>query len=190
MPLADGLPVVWQRGNHPGNNQVVKAGHMALMLNFGKYEGKTLESVFFIDPGYAWWMEEKLAEDPRAFRGLDLDRFRTLTKRATHLKIPGPCPWCKKRPITRMFLTAQPFRESLAVVSFDCDDCAPPRGASPSSAVRPGFKTPDYYKSYDKTGGKFLVEAIKYAYFKNASYRITPKRAEEFWNNPENFTEF
>jgi len=35
---------------------------MAYTLGFGKYNGKTLEWLFFNDPGYVWWMIDKGAD--------------------------------------------------------------------------------------------------------------------------------
>ncbi|MEW6675438.1 MAG: hypothetical protein AB1348_05480 [Nitrospirota bacterium] len=92
------------------------------------------------------------------------------------MKIPGLCPWCNKRPVTRMFLTLHISR-GLGRVDFDCDKCSP-GGGSLSMPLKPAFFTPDYYRNYDKTGAKFLIDAIKYAYFKNSSIRMTQKKKE------------
>lgn len=63
----------------------------------------------------------------------------------------------------------------------------PPVGGSPTAALTPGFYTPDIFRGYDKTGGRFLVEAIKYEFFREKSYRMTKKRVRAFWDNPDNF---
>ncbi|KIG14345.1 hypothetical protein DB30_06947 [Enhygromyxa salina] len=89
------------------------------------------------------------------------------------------------KPISRMFLT-QHTSGGLAKVDFDCDTCRP-LGGSNTTHFQPGFFTPDAFRKYDKTGGKFMVQAIKQAYFKDPSYRMTQKRLEEFFGNPKNF---
>lgn len=161
---------------------------MALILTFGKHKGKTLEWLFFNDPGYVWWLEEQFYGNPGIMPHSERGRFKALLKKASHLKIPGVCPWCKERPVTRMVLTAQASGEGLAGVSFDCEQCRPPSTAKSISA-RPGFRTPDFYREYDKSGGKFMVKAIKQAYFGDGSYPMTQKRIDAFWDNSDNFAE-
>lgn len=162
---------------------------MAYILSFGKHKGKTLEWLFFNDPGYVWWMLEKdVDKDTTKFTPNERLRLETLVRRARHLRIPGKCSWCNKKPITRMFLTEHPSG-GLARVDFDCDDCYP-MGSSNTSALRPSFFTPDYYKNYDKFGASELISAIKDAYYKDVTFRMTQKRLEEFFNNPEHFVSF
>lgn len=159
---------------------------MAFTLNFGKYKNKTFEWLFFHDPGYVWWMIEK--NIPERFSKVESKRFEDLVRRAKHLKIPGLCSWCNQRTITRMFLT-QHTSGGLAKVDFDCDECHP-FGSSPTVSLVPSFFTPDFYRNYDKTGANFMIEAIKSAYFKDPSYRMTQKRMEDFFNDRNNFMNF
>jgi hypothetical protein len=56
--------------------------------------------------------------------------------------------------------------------------------------MRPGFFTPDLYRSYDKTGARFMVRSIKHAYFGDVSHRMTQARLEAFFDNPTNFVNF
>ncbi len=155
---------------------------MVYRLTFGKHKGKSLEWLFFNDPGYVWWMEGNGADRnlPVAAR----ERLSALRSRAKRLRIPHPCPFCKKRPISRMFVT-QHISGGIGRVDFDCDECAP-EGLG-SVEVPPGFYTPDLFRGYDKTGARFLIEAIKYAYFRDSSYRMTQPRLEAFFDNPKNF---
>lgn len=115
-------------------------------------------------------------------------RFDELVKRASHLKIPGLCQWCKEKPVTRMFLT-QHISGGLATVDFDCDTCHP-MGGSPTVALKPSFYSPDVFRKYDKTGAKFLVDEIKRVYFGSSSCRLTQKRMENFFNDKDNFVHF
>ncbi len=163
---------------------------VAYKLSFGRYIGKTLEWLFFHDPGYVEFIVGKnIHNDPLKFTSSERHRFNELYRRASLLKIPGLCTWCKKRPITRMFLTEHPSSGGLVGVAFDCDSCAP-QGSSYSIACKPAFFPPNIFRNYDKMGGRFLVKAIKRAYFKNSSCRMTQKRMESFFNDPKNFVNF
>lgn len=162
---------------------------MAFVLSFGKHKGKTLEWLFFNDPGYVWWiLQNNVEKDSTKFTSAERSRFETLVRRARHLRIPGTCSWCNKKPIRRMFLT-QHVSGGLARVDFDCEDCFP-AGSSTTSALQPSFFTPDYYRSYDKFGAHEMIRAIKYAFYKDTSVRMTQKRLEEFFNNPDHFVDF
>lgn len=156
---------------------------MADKVGFGKYRERTLEWLFFNDPGYVWWMI-----DDGAVKNLSpaaRSRFDDLVRRASHLAVPGTCEQCRRAPVSRMFLT-QHSSGGLARIDFYCDACKY-EGGSLSFAAKPAFYTPDFYRSYDKTGGRFLVNAIKRAYFGSSGSRMTQKRMEEFFNNPSNF---
>lgn len=158
-----------------------------MLIDFGKkYPKKTIEWVFFHDPGYIYWMIEKDAQ--YNLKPLVKKRFDDLVKRASHLKIPGLCPWCKLRPVTRMFLV-QHISGGLARVDFDCEECHP-MGGSPALPLKPSFYSPDVFRKYDKTGSKFLVDEIKRVYFGSSSYRLTQKRLEDFFNDRDNFVNF
>lgn len=160
---------------------------MAFKLGFGKHAERTLEWLFFNDPGYVWWMIDNDIASQR-LHGAARARFEDLVRRAQHLRVPGMCTWCKKKPITRMFLTIH-ISGGLARVDFDCDTCAP-GGGSLTTALRPGFFTPDLYRSYDKTGAKFMIRRIKHTYFGDVFFRMTQQRLEEFFDNPNNFVNF
>lgn len=159
---------------------------MTVSIRFGKHEGKTMEWLFFNNPGYCYWMENKgIHQDSNKFNACERRELERLFRRANHLKIPGECIWCKQgKSITRMAMIMH-YSGGLTDVGFDCDDCNP--GGSGWIFTRPAFRTPDIFRNYDKTGGKVLVRAIKYAYFGDSSYRMTPKRLEEFWDNDDHF---
>ncbi len=129
---------------------------MSYTVGFGKHKDKTLEWLFFNDPGYVWWMigqgaEEKLKEATRT-------RFDRLVQRAKHLAIPGNCKHCIQ-PVSRMSITEH-TSGGLARVNFFCSTCQ--HEGSRSMLTTPAFYTPTSIKRYDKLGGKILVEAIKF----------------------------
>lgn len=167
----------------PGKREFAKLGPtMAQFLEFGKYKNKkkTLEWLFFHDPGYVWWMIDNGAE--KNLRGGERERFHQLVRRAKHLAIPGNCRHCS-RPISRMSLSEH-SGGGLARVDFFCDGCD--LGGARSVLTTPAFYTPDFFRNYDKLGATFLVDAIKSAYF-GSNARMTQARMEEFFRNPANF---
>ena len=159
---------------------------MAVEIRFGKHKGKTLEWIFWNDPGYVYWMVEKnIHQDANKFRHHERQRIQDLLRKAAHLRIPGTCIYCKAgKPNSRMIMV-QHTSGGLTSIDFDCDTCHPPGGGW--TAMTPSFYTPDIFRKYDKTGGKFLVQSLKYAYFGSSSYRMTKKRIEDFWDNDANF---
>jgi len=149
-------------------------------VGFGKYSDKTLEWLFFNDPGYVWWMlsnsaEKSLTEPAQA-------RFSKLVQCAKHLAVPGHCKHCDQ-PISRMSLTKH-ISGGLARVDFFCEKCQ--HDGSSSVLTTPAFYTPDFFRNYDKTGARFLVNAIKYKYF-GSKVRMTQSKMEEFFDNSHNF---
>lgn len=73
----------------------------------------------------------------------------------------------------------------LARVDFFCGECHHD-GGSHSFVTTPSFYTPDFFKSYDQLGGKFLVDSIKHAYY-GGQVRMTQARMEEFFDTDSNF---
>ena len=149
-------------------------------MGFGKHKDKTLEWLFFNDPGYVWWIIEQAAE--KNLTGAARARFAKLVQRAKHLAIPGRCRHCSK-PVSRMSLTEHPSG-GLARVDFFCDTCS--HSGPRSVLTTPAFYTPDFFRTYDKLGGKFLVSAIKFAYY-GGKVRMTQAKMEEFFDEPTNF---
>jgi hypothetical protein len=154
---------------------------MAHTLGFGRYRSKTLEWLFFNDPGYVWWMIDDGAE--KNLKEAARTRFDQLVRRAKQLAVPGKCRHCDK-PISRMSVIEHPSG-GLARVDFFCEKCHHGDG-SHSLLTTPAFYTPDFFKSYDKLGGKILVDAIKYAYY-GKKVQMTQTKMEEFFDKPSNF---
>lgn len=158
---------------------------MTHVVGFGKYSLRTLEWLFFNDPGYPWWMVESGAVEK--LEGVARSRFEDLLRRARHLCVPGQCARCDK-PITRMLLTRRQGG-GLADVSFFCDAHGR-EGNARGVMVRPSFYTPDIFKDYDKRGGQILVRAIKHAHFGARPPRMTQREMERFFDDPSHFVNF
>jgi hypothetical protein len=157
---------------------------MTELLGFGKHETRTLEWLFFNDPGYVWWMigagaASRLSGPTRA-------RFDALVRRAMHLRIPGKCAHCTKG-VERMSLTRH-VSGGLARVGFFCGSCHHDGGSS--YLMTPAFYTSDFFRSYDKTGGTILVHEIKHRYFGSKPPRMTQAAMAKFFDTPENFVNF
>lgn len=158
---------------------------MAYKLGFGKHADRTLEWLFFNDPGYVWWMLDSGAD--AKLKGGARRRFDDLVRRAKHLRIPGACKHCRN-PISRMSLTRH-TSGGLAVIDFFCTTCRHD-GGSLSVLTTPAFYTPDFFRSYDKTGARSMVEAIKHAYYGTKPPRMTQAKMEEFFHCPAHFVNF
>lgn len=87
-----------------------------------------------------------------------------------------------------MFLTRH-VSGGLGAVEFLCGKCGYD-GGSPSFPTTPAFYTPDFFRDYDKTGGKFLVQEIKYAYYDSKPPKMMQTKMEEFFDTPEHFVNF
>ncbi|NTW88850.1 MAG: hypothetical protein HGB26_06955 [Desulfobulbaceae bacterium] len=158
---------------------------MSYTIGFGKHKDKTLEWLFFNDPGYVWWMIDEGAQSQIKGGAGARTRFALLVKRAKHLAIPGTCKQCS-RLVSKMSLTMHP-NGGLAEVDFFCDKCHR-HGEALSVRATPAFYNSDVFRNYDKLGAKFLVDAIKLAYF-GKKVRMTQAKMEEFFDNPSNFVD-
>lgn len=155
----------------------------AYIIGVGKHRGRTLEWLFFNDPGYVWWRIDQGAR--QNLKGAARARFDQLVQRAKHLAIPGTCKHCRQ-PVSRMSLTVHPSG-GLAAVDFFCPQCQHD-GGTLSVLTTPAFYTPDFFKGYDKLGAKFLVDAIKYAYV-GRKVRMTQAKMEKFFDEPSHFVD-
>lgn len=150
-------------------------------LTFGKHSGNTLPQVLFRDPDWFFWaIEEKVFEKrPGPIR----TEARDLCKKACSVKIPGDnrgemCVEYVIHPPTGKFS------------HFDIVPRDKPRheGASPTFRTEViDMSVPRRIATYDKLGCKHMLKSLKHAVFGNESARVTKKRAEQFFENENNF---
>lgn len=161
-----------------------------ILVGFGKHTDLTLEQLFFKDPDYICW----LIQDKQRFNSLfrnptNRQQMLWLLERADNLNVPGKCFICKIQPIQRMAIL-QHYTGSIGRVEFVCNRCNYD-GGSPAYYTTLSFMgmrhIEMFFKKYDKTGANYIVKAIKHAYFGDEHYRITQKRAREFFQNLKNF---
>ena len=150
----------------------------SILWNSKKYRGKTLEWILFHDPGYIAWMVGKGIKAA----GAEWE-FDELVAKASHLKIPGTCYYCRKDAITRMALFQHPSG-GLTSIEFFCTACEPQSGHY--LMVRPSMLVSEELKSYDKLGGKLLMRTIRHAYELPKVLRQTD--LERFFATKANFT--
>ncbi len=159
---------------------------MDTKLYFGKRKGKTLEWLFFNDPGYVGWMiREKVSND---FSPKLRERFEMLVQRASHLKLPGTCSNCHKMSITKMALNWH-IQGGVSHVDLLCDSCKPFESRF-YDAFNPTLLIVGLVKGSDKLSQTIILDHIKRAYFTSTSHRLTQKRLEEFFDDPNNFAIF
>jgi hypothetical protein len=152
------------------------------ILNFGTHKGRSFEWLFFHAPWYAQWLHSQDTQGRWVwYNQEDKAYFNELYRRASHLT-GLVCPYCKKRPITRMCLLYNPYWQGLNNVKFDCDECGYPGGA-PDGYVRPSFFPPGEDRS--KTEYKLIVSAIRNHFVEEG--RLTQKRMEEFFRTDRYF---
>lgn len=97
------------------------------ILQTGKYEGKSLEEIFFIDSGqmqkYLFYMEQAPPENWNDMQ----KRISWLFRKASEKKPKHLCRFCNQRPVTRFSVRISDNGEDLDNPSFGmpyafCDD--------------------------------------------------------------------
>jgi hypothetical protein len=153
---------------------------MSNKLTFGKHAGKSLEWLFFNDPGYTQWLSDRTSKG--GWKWLSWEQkplFAELYRRASHLT--GVCPWCKQRAFTRMCLIYEHGSGRLNSVSFDCDDCGYV-GGEPVSYELPSFFT---LERLHRCRQLWIVHAIKRLLIGNC--KLTQGKMEEFFQTDHFF---
>ena len=154
---------------------------MSNLITFGKFEGETMEWLFFHKPWYAQWMySQAIHRDRYKFSDEEGDHFRELMRRAWHLR--GTCHYCQQRPITRMGLSIHHLSGALGHVDFYCEECEY-TGGSITSYHRPSLFVDTH--NLPKCEQKRIVGLIKGRYLGRG--RLTQAKMEEFFHNDAHF---
>lgn len=149
-------------------------------LKFGKYKGKSLPQVIFIDPDWFFWaMENNIFEG----KGMILGEAQELYRKSKSIHIPQKGsdrlvaeyaihPPTKKFGHMELVPESRPKHEgSTQTFRSNVINLSIPRQISP----------------YDKLGCKHLLKNVKYCLFGNKSIKMTKTRCEEFFENDDNF---
>ncbi|WP_088186824.1 hypothetical protein [Desulfosporosinus sp. FKA] len=149
------------------------------ILNFGKYQGKTLPQILFLDPDWFYW-----AYDEGVFRnkGQLFNEAEEIYQKASSIKIPNLDDIERVAEYVIHAPTGKFGKLELVPVS------RPPHvGGSPTFRKNViDLSVPRQVAHYDKTGCALLLGNVKYYLF-GANVRMTKKKCEDFFNDNDNF---
>ena len=141
------------------------------VVQFGKYEGKTLPEIIMKDPDWFFWMLSK-------FNGKLAKEAEDLARKARAIKIPKG----KGKKI-------------LVEYQYDIDDrfCGFELVEASSWQYWRSLRLPHLdltwplrEKKYNKRGGRFMIKDFRRHYF-GENKRLTKKRCERFFSDDKNF---
>lgn len=147
-------------------------------IEFGRYSGKSLPQILFIDADWFFNGYEK-----GYFRKDHADEAAEIYRRSSAIRVP---PRNGQEMLVEYFIhrTGEKGMKKFGTMQLI------PAG---TGSGRPNVSsTIDFYKprSYlwnDKTGHKNFVSALKAILFGNRSHRINRRACEEFFNDDNNF---
>jgi len=151
-------------------------------IDFGKeHKGKTLPQVLFTDPDWFFW---NIKNHKFGNNGPGLDREAIyLNAKARRIRIPQD----KFKDHVAVYKIHQPTgkfgRLDLSTRSELVDQ------QSDVFQVMDVFdlSVPNQISNYDKTGNRNFLSSLKYYLFGDASYHMTKKRCEKFFEDDMNF---
>jgi hypothetical protein len=146
-------------------------------LKGGKYAGRSLPQILFLDPDYFFWAVEN-----KVFQGRLATEAAKLSWKARHIKIPKPDPenWC-----VEYFFTPENKFSWYQFVD-------PERARHVGSSITSRSKHIDMSVArescrYDKRGYKRFIKNLKRHLFGNSATKMTAQRCEEFFDDRDNF---
>ncbi len=149
-------------------------------LNFGKYKDKTLPQVVLMDPDWFFWAwEEKIFQDKPIY----LREVEDIFRKSTHIKVP-------QRGGEKIVVEYVINPASLKFDSARLVPASSPRHEGASQMRRLdvfSLRFPRDIKTYDKYGGKSLIEVLKRDILGNPRMRLTKRCCEAFFDDPNNF---
>jgi hypothetical protein len=150
-------------------------------LRFGRYKGDNLPKVLFADPDWFFW-----AYDEEAFQGTQEREADIIYVRATNIRIPQP----NGQKLVAEYMI-HPSVGKFSGMELVPEDRPAHEGSTPTFRRNViDLSIPRQISEYDKTGGKILIQSVKFHYFGNQSARMTKPRCEDFFNDPANFSRF
>lgn len=154
------------------------------ILWFGKYSGKTLPQIMFVDPDWFFW-----ACEDGAFR----NKGARLKEEAEEIK----------RKSTSIRIPQNSSEKLIATYTFSDKGFADLEIASKGDLIHGGLyltyplrvidfsqprePIPGERLYYDKQGYRIFLKNVKFILFGDRSYRMTRRRCEEFFDNDANF---
>lgn len=155
-------------------------------LNFGKHKGRTLPEVMFRDPDWFYWAYDEGAFAKRGL-GTEADRIHA---RASLILPRANAQTHKEDPESELEVEYYVHRPTGRFGKFSVVPRSRPihQGSSPAFRGRHiDFRVPREMADYDKLGSFLFISLLKHHVFGDASYRMTRKRAEAFFDDDSNF---
>lgn len=152
------------------------------VVNFGKYrdKGKSLPQILFDDPDWFFWAYSEGVFNNKGGLQQEAD---DLYQKATTINIPDN----DDNDLIVEYYIHQPTGKFS---HFDIvpSDRSPHEGGSPSFRSKViDMSVPRKIASYDKLGCKELIKSLKRHVFGNSNTRISKKKCESFFSDPNNF---
>ena len=151
------------------------------ILQFGKYEGKSLPQVLFSDADWFFW-----AWEDNVLRGQLRVEAELLYTRATSIRVPQDGG-------ERLVIEYMMYPGTGKCCGFDLVEESRPRHEGSTPTRRSGHIDLSFARQcadYDKLGCNLLVRSLKHAYFGDENFRMTRKRCEDFFGDAANFHRF
>ena len=147
-------------------------------VNFGKHLGLTLPQIIFKDADWFFYAYEK-----GFFKGEHARQAYELYRRARSIKVPPR----NGQTMLVEYVIHHDFRkgtDKFGTMRLIADGPGLER-LNVSSVI--DFYIPRSYASYDKTGNKNFVAALKAILFGDPSKRMKREACEDFFNDDDNF---
>lgn len=149
-------------------------------LDFGKYKGKTLPQVLFSDPEWFFWA---CAQGVFKSRPKHRDQASALLAKAKSIKVPQT--GTEKIVAEYVF---HPLVKKFAGFDLVPDSQDHHVGSSPTRRLDYiDLSIPYNTATYDKLGGKLMIQSLKRHLLGGEEVRMTRKRCEEFFNDNSRF---
>lgn len=149
-------------------------------LNFGKHKGLTLPQVLFKDPDWFFWAyENDVFEDRPSLKSESEDIY----KKSRTIKVLDP----DSKGLEVQYLIHRP---TMSFGNFEIVPNTQPIHDGSSPAYRDKYinmRFPKEHGTYDKLGYKNFLYCMKAHLFGNKSAKMTKKRCEDFFSDPNNF---
>jgi len=143
-------------------------------LSFGKYEGKTLPQVIFLDPDWFFWTYEN-----KGFEDNLIKEANEIYQKARAIKVPQSGG--EKKVVEYVIHKPTDKFGTIRLLTYKSGM----NHLNISHVI--DFKFPRTLIKYDKTGYKNFIFALKFILFGDSKYRMTKKRSEKFFDNKHNF---
>ncbi|MCA9732530.1 hypothetical protein H6777_04040 [Candidatus Nomurabacteria bacterium] len=147
---------------------------------FGKHKGRTFSWVALHDPDWLYWsIEEGIWEDKVLVLKEEAHMIGLLSQ---NIAIPNN----EEGNLKVLYITdtnTGKFQTFEVVDASEWDSYS--YGGMVSDVI--DLSMPRKLSTYDKTGGRLMLSALKFYYYGDESYRFTEKRCHEFFTNRTHF---